>query len=66
MRLMTATVIQAIRALGEDGIRNENIFKIKEKLSHKEINNLLIESKSTTAWVYEIIRKVSEGKNEEI
>lgn len=64
MSLMTATVIQAIRALGEDGITNEKIFKIREKLSNEEIDNLARESKSTSAWVYEIIRKTCEGENE--
>lgn len=64
MSMMTATVIQAIRTLGEDSITNENIFKIREKLSHEEINNLKKESKSTSARIYEIIRKISEGADD--
>jgi len=39
MSLKTATVIQAIKALGKDGVRKKDIQKIKNNLSPKEKQN---------------------------
>ena len=64
MSLKTATVIQAIKSLGKENITNEVIQKIRENLSEKERIDLMNESKSVPAWVYEVIREICEGKNE--
>lgn len=64
MSLKTATVIQAIKSLGKENITNEVIQKIKENLTEKERTDLMNESKSVPAWIYEVIREISEGKNE--
>ena len=64
MSLKTATVIQAIKSLGKENITNEVIQKIRENLTEKERINLMNESKSVPAWVYEVIREICEGKNE--
>ncbi|HGI3232219.1 TPA: DUF6088 family protein [Streptococcus agalactiae] len=64
MSLKTATVIQAIKSLGKENITSEVIQKIRENLTDKERTDLMNESKSVPAWIYEIIREISEGKNE--
>ncbi|MFR2717619.1 MAG: DUF6088 family protein [Anaerococcus obesiensis] len=64
MSLKTATVIQAIKSLGKENITDEVIQKIRENLSEKERTDLMNESKSVPAWVYEVIREICEGKNE--
>lgn len=64
MSLKTATVIQAIKSLGKENITSEVIQKIRENLSEKERIDLMNESKSVPAWIYEVIREISEGKNE--
>ena len=64
MSLKTATVIQAIKSLGKEDITREVIQKIRENLSEKERIDLMNESKSVPAWIYEVIREISEGKNE--
>lgn len=64
MSLKTATVIQAIKSLGKENITNEVIQKIRENLTEKERINLMNESKSVPAWIYEVIREISEGRNE--
>ena len=64
MSLKTATVIQAIKSLGKENITSEVIQKIRENLSEKEKLDLMNESKAVPSWIYEIIRKISEGKNE--
>ena len=64
MSLKTATVIQAIKSLGKENITNEVIQKIRKNLSEKERIDLMNESKSVSSWIYEVIREISEGKNE--
>ena len=64
MSLKTATVIQAIKSLGKESITNEVIQKIRKNLSEKERIDLMNESKSVPSWIYEVIREISEGKNE--
>lgn len=64
MSLKTATVIQAIKSLGKENITNEVIQKIRENLSEKEKLDLMNESKSVPAWIYEVIREIYEDKNE--
>lgn len=64
MSLKTATVIQAIKSLGKENITSEVIQKIRENLSEKERTDLMNESKSVPAWIYEVIREISEGENE--
>ncbi len=60
MSLMTATVIQAIKALGKENISNEVISKIKTELLTAEKEDLLKESISSAAWIYEVIKKICE------
>ena len=64
MSLKTATIIQAIKSLGKENITNEVIQKIRENLTEKERTDLMNESKSAPAWIYEVIREICEGKNE--
>ncbi|RLK63662.1 hypothetical protein D3H64_03405 [Atopobacter sp. AH10] len=64
MSLKTATVIQAIRSLGKENITNEVIQKIRENLTEKERTDLMKESKSAPSWIYGVIRKIFEAKDE--
>ncbi len=58
MSTKTALVIQAIKALGEENISEDVIAKFASKLPNAEKARLLTEAKPTTAWVYEIIKKI--------
>ena len=64
MSLKTATVIQAIKSLGKENINDQVKQKIRENLTEKEKLDLMNESKSVPAWIYEVIREICEGKNE--
>ncbi|HEL0682187.1 TPA: hypothetical protein TUW62_000983 [Streptococcus equi subsp. zooepidemicus] len=64
MSLKTATVIQAIKSLGKENINAQVMQKIRENLTQEERTDLMNESKSVPAWIYEVIREISEGKNE--
>lgn len=58
MSTKTALAIQAIRALGEENISEDVIAKFASKLSDAEKTQLLTEAKPTTAWIYEIIKRI--------
>ena len=60
MSYKTALVIQGIKALGKGNVDNTMIAKIRDSLTDKEREILLIESKPTTIWIYQIIQKVCE------
>lgn len=52
----TALVIQAIRALGKDGVTEDHIKYLKEKLTKEEKQRMLHESQRITAWIREIVK----------
>lgn len=54
----TALVIQAIKALGKEGIDERSLQRIRRNLSPEEKTCLLTETQRTTAWIYEAIKKV--------
>ena len=56
MSYKTALVIQAIKALGKEGIDEESLQRIRRNLSPKEETALLEEARRTTAWIYEAIK----------
>lgn len=64
MSIKTATVIQAIKSLGKDNITDDVRLKIRKNLSIKEKEDLLRDAKSTSSWIYEVIRKICVDKNE--
>lgn len=64
MSLKTATVIQAIKSLGKEHINDQVVQQIRENLTGKERKDLMDESKSVSAWIYEVIREICEGEHE--
>lgn len=52
----TALVIQALKTLGKDNIRNETIEKIKSEITPDERKTMLTEAQYATAWIYEVIK----------
>ena len=60
MSTLTAMVIQSVKAIGKDKITSEQIDYLRGKLSEKEKFELIEDSKTTSAWVYGVIKKISE------
>lgn len=60
MSTLTAMVIQSIKEIGKDNISQKQIDYLRGKLSEKEKLELLTDSKTTSAWVYGVIKKISE------
>ena len=54
----TALVIQALKTLGKDNIRNETIERIKAETTPNERKAMLTEAQYATAWIYEVIKTV--------
>lgn len=54
----TALVIQALKTLGKDNIRNETIERIKESTTLNEQKIMLREAQYATAWIYEVIKLI--------
>lgn len=59
MSLKTRTVIQAIRALGKNNIKGKDIEIIKKALSKEDRIKLLEEGKTSSVWIYEIIKLIA-------
>lgn len=57
----TALVIQAIKALGKDKITGEVIEKIRSLTTDKEKEQMFVEAKYATAWIYDVIKEICGG-----
>ena len=60
MSTLTAMVIQSIKEIGKDKITQKQLDYLRGKLSENEKTELLTDSKTTSAWVYGVIKKISE------
>ena len=57
----SSLIVQALKALGKDNINNEVIEKIKNYLDKKKCKKILKDTKTTTTWIYETIKKICES-----
>ena len=57
----TALVIQAIKALGKDKISGDVIEKIRSLTTDEEKEQMFVEAKYTTAWIYDVIKEICGG-----
>lgn len=60
MSTLTATVIQAIKAIGKEHVTEKHIELLREGLDRKDRLRIVEESKMTTTWIYRIIKKLGE------
>ncbi|AJM71511.1 DUF6088 family protein [Mycoplasma yeatsii] len=64
MSLKTRIVIQAIKELGKGKIKKYHIDRIRWRLAEEEKQNLLVEARHTTKWIYEHIKEICKEENE--
>lgn len=57
----TALVIQAIKALGKDKITGDVKEKISSLTSDEEKEQMFVEAKYATAWIYDVIKEICGG-----
>ena len=56
----TKILIQALKAIGRDNINDDIITKLKKHYKRKEKQAILEESKNTTIWIRDVIKKICE------
>lgn len=61
MSQLTALVIQAIKAIGKDKISEEQILYLRNRLIISDKEKLLEEGKTTSAWIYKVLKKIGES-----
>ena len=61
MSYKTALIVQAIKALGKNGVDEKVIFRLQTILTYEEKVTLLREAKTVTSWVYESIKQICRG-----
>jgi hypothetical protein len=58
---VTAMVVQALKTLGKDHVTPEIVIALSARLSAEERALLLIEAATSTDWVYDVIRQLDGG-----
>lgn len=59
---VTATVVQALKALGRDGATQEKLDAIASRLSESQLEDLESQTKSATAWVRKAVKTMSQRR----
>jgi len=59
----TALTIQALKAFGKENVTDVVIDRLRKVLTDKEKENMFIEAKSATTWVYELIKEIYKDAN---
>lgn len=54
----SALVIQALKALGKDGASDEVLHHIASLLTEREKEAMLKEAQHTTAWIFQLLKKI--------
>ena len=54
----SSLIVQALKALGKEQINDEVISKIKKQIDTKKCSSILKDTKSTTVWIYEAIKRI--------
>jgi len=54
----TALIVQALKALGKENVNEATINRLKKDLTAQEKENLLLEAKASTSWIYEYIKQI--------
>ncbi len=57
---ITSMVIQAFKVLGKEHVKDYHINHLIRILSNEQKKQLIIEAKSSSKWIYEIITKICE------
>lgn len=61
---VTATVVQALKALGRDGATQDKLDAIASRLSESQLEDLESQTKSATAWVRKAVKTMSQRRSQ--
>ena len=56
----SSLITQALKSLGKEQLSQSTIAKIKNKIDPKMYSKIKKDTKSTTSWVYEVIKEICE------
>lgn len=56
----TATIIQALKAIGKDNVKETHLNTIRRRLSDEEKACVLEEAKQAAVWVYDMVKRICE------
>ncbi len=59
---ITRTVVQALKALGKDGVDGDTIATLARNLTGEQVGTLVKESAGLTSWLIEAIKRIREAK----
>ena len=54
----SSLIVQALKTLGKDRVDKEIIKKIRQKIEPNNYSKILNDTKSSTVWIYETIKKI--------
>ena len=63
MSKITLLVIQALKALGREGVDDKVIDHLSQRLDDSEKSALLEETQHSTAWIRQVVRMIAEGES---
>lgn len=61
----SSLIVQALNALGKEHVNNNVISKIREQIDPKKFDRILKDTQSSTVWIYEAIKSICKGDNNE-
>lgn len=60
----SSLIVQALKALGKEHITVDVINKIRAQIDASKYNKILKDTRSTTSWIYEIIKEICRSTDE--
>ena len=61
----SSLIVQALKTLGKDRVDNDIIKSIREKINPNKYQKILKDTKSSTVWIYETIKKICKADIDE-
>ena len=58
----SSLIVQALKALGKDGITSDTLEKIAKRLTNDDAKRLIDDTSRTTAWIRDAIREICKKK----
>ena len=63
---ITCTVVQALKALGKEGVDEDIINALARNLSDEQVETVVSESVGLTSWVAETMKRIQEAKHGQV
>lgn len=60
----SSLLVQALKSLGKEHINDEVILKIRKRIDEKLYSKILKDTKASTGWIYEVIKKALKKEQE--